>query len=118
MATTELRTSVYVDGFNLYYRALRGTTYKWLNLHRLCEQLLSPQNRIVQIRYFTAPVTGKQDPDAPIRQQQYLRALKTIPHCTIHYGSFLARVENASAGRARPRISNTRACSRHGGERI
>ena len=109
MATAELRTCVYVDGFNLYYRALRGTSYKWLNLHLLCEQLLSPDNRIVQIRYFTAPVTGKQDPDAPIRQQQYLRALPKIPHCT---------GENASAGRAQPRSSDTCACSRHGGERI
>jgi hypothetical protein len=26
------RTYVYVDGFNLYYRALKKTKYKWLNL--------------------------------------------------------------------------------------
>ena len=24
------RTHVYVDGFNLYFGALRGTPYKWL----------------------------------------------------------------------------------------
>jgi hypothetical protein len=27
-----MRVRVYVDGFNLYYRALRGTPYKWLDL--------------------------------------------------------------------------------------
>ena len=28
-------TIVYIDGFNLYYRALKGTPYKWLNLLRI-----------------------------------------------------------------------------------
>ena len=27
-----MRTRVYVDGFNLYYGALKGTSFKWLNL--------------------------------------------------------------------------------------
>jgi len=69
MPSSILRTSIYVDGFNLYYRALRRTSYKWLNLHKLCEDLLSPQNEITRIRYFTAPVSGKLDPGQPIRQQ-------------------------------------------------
>jgi len=30
-----VRTIVYVDGFNLYYRALKNTAYKWLDLHTL-----------------------------------------------------------------------------------
>lgn len=33
-------TYVYIDGFNLYYRALKGTPYKWLDLERLCGLLL------------------------------------------------------------------------------
>ena len=32
---TVLRTYVYVDGFNLYYRAVRGTPYKWLDLAKM-----------------------------------------------------------------------------------
>lgn len=35
-----MRTNVYVDGFNLYYGALRGTPYKWLDIRRMCELLL------------------------------------------------------------------------------
>jgi transposase len=27
-----MKTSVYVDGFNLHYGAIKGTPYKWLNL--------------------------------------------------------------------------------------
>ena len=37
-----LRTYVYVDGLNLYYRALRGTPYKWLDLLALCRRILRP----------------------------------------------------------------------------
>ena len=30
------RTYVYVDAFNLYFGALRGTPYRWLNVAELC----------------------------------------------------------------------------------
>jgi hypothetical protein len=35
----------------LYYGALKGTPYKWLNLGRLC-QLLLPSDAIQEIKYF------------------------------------------------------------------
>jgi uncharacterized LabA/DUF88 family protein len=85
------RTYVYVDGFNLYYRALRGTRYKWLDLQALVAALLDPDNEIQLIRYFTAPVSGKLDPSQPIRQQRYLQALRTLPNVTIHLGNFLTK---------------------------
>lgn len=83
------RTYVYVDGLNLYHRALRHTPYKWLNLRKLFQSVLSEQNDIQVIRYYTADVSGKIDPGAPLRQRVYLRALGTIPGLTIHKGSFL-----------------------------
>ena len=45
-----MRTSVYVDGFNLYYRALRGTPYKWLDLKQLVSNLLAPNHIISDIK--------------------------------------------------------------------
>ena len=85
----KMRTYVYVDGFNLYYGAVKGTPYKWLNILRLC-QLLLPKNQILKIKYFTALVTARpSDPDQPNRQQIYLRALRTIPDLEIIYGHFL-----------------------------
>jgi hypothetical protein len=89
--TARLRTYVYVDGFNLYYRALRGTKFKWLNLEALAKDLLDPENDISCIRYFTAPVSGKLDPGQPIRQQKYLQALQTLPYISIHQGNFLTK---------------------------
>jgi hypothetical protein len=53
------RTYIYVDGFNLYYRAVRGTAYKWLDLKKLLSHLLSPKNEIIKIKYFTALVSGQ-----------------------------------------------------------
>jgi uncharacterized LabA/DUF88 family protein len=84
-----MRTVVYVDGFNLYYGAVKGTPFKWLNILRLC-QLLLPKNQIVQLKYFTAAVTGRaKDPGQPNRQRLYLRALQTSPGLEIIYGHFL-----------------------------
>jgi hypothetical protein len=82
------RTTVYVDGFNLYYGCLKGSPYRWINLEALFKTVL-PQESVVQIRYFTARVSGKVDPQAPLRQQIYLRALATLPSVSIHYGTFL-----------------------------
>ena len=87
------RTYVYVDGFNLYYRTLRKTKFKWLNLELLAQSLLDSDNDIQRIRYFTAPVSGKFDPGVPIRQQAHLRALGTIPNVTVHLGNFLTRAK-------------------------
>ena len=33
-------TYVYIDGFNLYYGAVKGTPHRWLDLEALCRQLL------------------------------------------------------------------------------
>ena len=84
-----MKTIVYIDGFNLYYGAVKGTPYKWLDVLALCKFLL-PKNEIVQIKYFTALVTARPtDPDQPNRQQVYLRALRTLPNLEIIYGHFL-----------------------------
>lgn len=82
-------TIVYVDGFNLYYGALKGSSLKWLDLEAFCRAML-PQENITLIRYFTAHVSGKVDRDAPVRQSTYLRALALQPNVRIHYGNFLS----------------------------
>ena len=84
-----MRTNVYVDGFNLYYGCLKGTSYRWLNLDTLC-RLLLPPNQIRRIHYYTARITPRaNDPTGPVRQNIYLRALGTLPTVQITYGTFL-----------------------------
>ena len=71
-----MKTHAYVDGFNLYYGALRGTGFKWLDIAEMC-RLLLPGDDIGRIAYFTARVNGRPtDPEQPQRQQAYLRALR------------------------------------------
>jgi uncharacterized LabA/DUF88 family protein len=82
-------TNVYIDGFNLYYGALKSTPYKWLDVATLCHQLL-PKDTIQHIYYYTARVSARPyNPSAPADQQIYLRALRTIPNLSITYGHFL-----------------------------
>ncbi len=102
-----MRTIVYVDGFNLYYRALKNTPYKWLDLHALFSRILDKENRIVGVRYFTAMVTGRVDPDQPRRQRIYLNALNTLPNLTVHYGKFLAKpIKRPISGSHPPQFVN------------
>ena len=101
-----MKTIVYVDGFNLYYGSLRGTPCKWLNLQRLGELLL-PQNGIIAIKYFTAKVSARpHDPDQPIRQQTYLRALHTLPNVEIMFGHSCVMLKAPSANHpaGKPRL--------------
>jgi hypothetical protein len=83
------RTIVYIDGFNLYYRALKGTSHKWLDLDALSRASLPADHLIVQINYYTARVSGRLDPDGPKSQHAYLRALSTNSTVKIHYGRFM-----------------------------
>jgi hypothetical protein len=80
------RAIVYIDGFNLYYGALKGGPYKWLNLERYF-RLLLPNDNIQKIRYFTARVAGSH----AIAQNAYLAALATLPLVEIILGKFKAK---------------------------
>lgn len=86
-----LRTIVYIDGFNLYYRMLRANpSRKWLNPKALVEQILQPHHEIVRINYYIARVSARaHDPDAPARQATYLNALSSVAEIAVHEGSFM-----------------------------
>lgn len=88
-----MRTYVYIDGFNLYYGALKGTPYKWLDVKSLFRSILRPENDIVKIKYYTARVSARpENPDAPTRQDFYLQALQAhIPELEITEGHFIQK---------------------------
>ena len=85
-----MKTNIYIDGFNLYYGCIKDTPYHWLNVAEMCRLLLL-QDKIHRIKYFTALVTPRpSDPEKPLRQRAFLRALQTIPNLEIILGSFLS----------------------------
>ncbi len=88
-----LKTNFYIDGFNLSYRAVRGTEFQWLDLRCLC-QTLAPAHEVNRIRYFTAQLLSRGNSGNQtdrLNQSAYLRAITTIPNLTIHYGQFRER---------------------------
>ena len=87
-----MRTNIYIDGFNLYYRAVRQTPYKWLDLGKVCQQLV-PGHDVHRIRYFTALVKGVEKQH---RQLIYIRALETIQNLCVCYGLFKRRLKKGT----------------------
>lgn len=86
-------TNFYVDGFNLYYRALKDTPFRWLDLRKLAETLF-PHDDINRVCYFTARLDPRPgNPSQRQRQQAYLRALATLPGFEAHYGHFRSGVK-------------------------
>lgn len=77
------RSKIYIDGFNLYYGALRGTPNRWLDLERYFT-LLRQNDQIQKIWYFTALTDGNKG----IRQEAYLKALRTTPLVGIQHGRY------------------------------
>ena len=97
-----MRTNIYVDGFNQYYSAVRGTPWRWLDIAALC-RVIFPKNEIGRIRYFTARVSGTpDDPGKPTRQNLYLRALGTTPNLTIHFGRFTSHARRMPLAQPQP----------------
>lgn len=78
-----MRANVYIDGFNLYYGAVRNTRYKWLDLEQLFI-LLRPHDNIQVINYFTARIMGSH----AANQAAYLAALASRPKVNIIFGKY------------------------------
>lgn len=87
------RVNVYVDGLNLYNGALRGSSYRWLDLRKLSRALLKPDDDVRRIRYFTALVDRRSGPNDVHRQKAYIRALWSIAGLTVHFGSFVTHAK-------------------------
>ena len=74
-----MRTIVYIDGFNLYYRLLdKRPAIKWLNPERLVSLVLDEKHEVVKVNYYTARVSGRVDPEAP-KRQGYRRIRSSLP---------------------------------------
>lgn len=85
-----LRTRIYIDGYNLYYGCLKGTSLKWLDPLALFQNHILPSVtatvngqqvvsslRQVAIKFFTAPILEQaaKAPDSIQCQEQYHSAL-------------------------------------------
>lgn len=88
------RIITYVDGFNLYYglRSKGWRCFYWLDVHRLAENLLKPDQRLLSVHYFTSRIRSRPgNENTRKRQGVYLEALETLPGVRLHYGHYLAK---------------------------
>ncbi len=75
------RTAVYIDGYNLYYGRLRGSSHKWLDVVSLFEQITKiqdPRSSVDSVKLFTAHALAKFATHGQVSvsaQQDYHRAL-------------------------------------------
>lgn len=84
-----METIVYIDGFNLYHCAVKGTAYKWLDLPAFCDRLAGPGHTVVRVKYFTAKLKDlPHNPGSQQRQYIYWRALGALARLDVHLGKF------------------------------
>lgn len=84
----ERTIQVYIDGFNLYRRALVDTPYKWLDIAALA-QLMLPAFEVTRVKYFTALVkSSAHDNYVRQRQERYLEAIRCDSLVEVHLGYF------------------------------
>ena len=83
-----VKTIFYVDGFNLYFgiNSSDWKNLKWLDIRLLANNLLKPDQEIVEINYFTSRV--RNSPDKEKRQVTYLEALEHYSKVNIYYGKY------------------------------
>jgi uncharacterized LabA/DUF88 family protein len=90
-----VKTILYIDGFNLFYSAVKGSSVRWLNPVALIQRAF-PNNQIIGTKFFTAKVGAMPgNPDQPTRQLIYWRALRTLANLQIILGDFRTRVVRA-----------------------
>lgn len=96
---------VYVDGFNLYYGALKprklngrvvSQECRWLDLETLGSRLCG-NSPLLEVAYFTAKVRGSR----ASKQKRYLAALRTLPSVSITYGRYQEETRRCRVGPCR-----------------
>jgi uncharacterized LabA/DUF88 family protein len=88
------RVMVYIDGFNLYFglRSKAWHRYYWLDLVRLAQTLLKPDQALHHVHYFTARLRANaRNATDTQRQNIYLEALATLPGLQTHFGHYLEK---------------------------
>lgn len=88
------RAIVYIDGFNLYFalRANRWRKYYWLDLVKLGNSLLKPEQCLLEVHHFTTRLRYRHGDKGSLRRQAiYLEALRTLDPLRLHFGHYLEK---------------------------
>lgn len=94
MSEKLIRVSFYIDGFNVYhnidkYYRETGICYKWLNYRSLFKSLITSNEQISDIYFFTS-ISEYHPRSAQIRHLVYIKALKS-EDIIIVKGNFISK---------------------------
>lgn len=90
------KARVYIDGYNFYYGALKGTGFKWIDPVAFSDALL-PGLRIESVKYFTARIAKNPWNEADrSRQAAYLDAIAAVPRLECIEGYYRERIKQKS----------------------
>ncbi len=86
--TTSSRVVVYVDGFNLYFglRSKGWKRYYWLNIGDLGREILTSDEALATVKYFTARIS--EPPWRAKRQRTFLEANAVLDTCEMFFGRY------------------------------
>jgi hypothetical protein len=90
----------YIDGFNLYFglKSKKWKRYYWLDLQKLSENLLKPNQILSKTKYFTARISSP--PGKVKRQGTFIEALMTLKNLEIFYGKYQSNTHECSRCKA------------------
>lgn len=82
------RVIIYIDGYNLYFglREKGWKNYYWLNIQKLSENILTKEQELIEVKYFTSRISFP--PDKVKRQGTFIEAIETLPKVKIYYGNY------------------------------
>ena len=103
-----MRVRVYVDGFNLFYGALKAKIkpeidldtknrikeekkiLRWLDLNKLVKEFVKGENVVInKINFYTADIKPRSEGDkSPLNQQEYYKALNSFSNIKICKGRY------------------------------
>jgi hypothetical protein len=85
------KTTIYIDGYNLYYSRLKGSPFKWLDVVALFRDQIvmqqDPHAEVVAVKFFTSPVKAsyaRHGQASEHAQTQYHRALLAKHPTLVH----------------------------------
>ena len=85
------RVIVYIDGFNFFYglrSERRWKRYYWLDVVKLFEMFMRPNQELVAVKYFSA---RPDNPEKNGRQYAFFQANKENPKFHLFLGKFLSK---------------------------
>ncbi len=90
MEENKQKVIAYIDGFNFYYglRQHPWKKYYWLDVVKLIESFLRPNQELIAVKYFSARPT---DVDKRKRQDAFFQANKENPKFKLILGKYLKK---------------------------